>query len=663
MSFLASHQATRASERLRPHDETRSPIDSLRVVTNLSRLLEVSEAFEHVASDAMAGWIPLNQLGWSASAGVGSRTADAVEAFVDLWCALGSLPEFAPTLSEAATVAAAEVASAAALQASTEQQKKKVPASRRLGGLAQSRAKSSSLGSIAHNAIFDTTSADSLHGAYPVRFSAAATGPWSGRGLFASLYCEPQALFRTLCVSSSDPPAVIVATPRGIQEIVPSSYRAMPAGFRAHYFSKRKRRDGEGVGSSGSRDARRAASQGNGRAASGSGAEEVFESGFGEGRYVALDLQSGATQAASSARRSSRYTARRREPVWRHQVESTALAAHPLRRRFVSGDTHGILRLWDFEDPIALAELRNAHIGRVSSIRYSAYGNAIAASHTSGHVTLWKEPDHACMASGHAHPSNGGARKDCLLITAFQGHASDVVFLDERFVVATVGEQSSPPCAGHSLRVFDTREAHATYEPSWSARVHSGGEARCLALLEDRIRVVTGGLDGTLCVVDLRMSRKLSSSSSSSTSSSSSCAASPYSAASSSALGTHAAGTGGSGSAGTVGVQAPVAELVAHSDMITCLALESPRERALVSGCRNGDIKVWDARTLLQLDYLPCAHAATRHFWSGDGIGGLVGSYGTQAVALTDRSLVSCGGDGVVKIWGPGWSTRDLSVL
>ncbi len=98
-------------------------------------------------------------------------------------------------------------------------------------------------------------------------------------------------------------------------------------------------------------------------------------------------------------------------------------------------------------------------------------------------------------------------------------------------------------------------------------------------------------------------------------------------------------------------------------DEVTCLAVEWPRGRALVSGCRNGDIKVWDSRTLLQLDVLHGAHTPTRHYWSGSGIGGLVGSYGTQSVALTDRSLISCGGDGVVKIWGPGWSDYDLNVL
>jgi WD40 repeat protein len=626
ISYLASHHAARAADRVNMHRNSPDVIekDSLRMMTNLLRLLEVSETLEHVAADALAGWIPLYQLGRSSALKNSSGSEDSIGAFVDLWSALGSLPEFAPSLSEAATVAAAELAAAAAKQASAREVNN-TPSSRRTGGLAQSRAKNSSLGSIAHNAIFDTTSADSLFGAYPVRFSAAATGPWSGRGRYACLYSEPQALFRTLCISSSDPPAVIVATPRGIQEIVPSSYTAMPAGFRAHYFSKHRNQDSRKLKSTDSgRHAHRKGKKEEGDAASVDigGSLDALETAFGEGPYVPLDMKADSSKVPAESRR-ARYSTLGRNPVWRHEVESTALAAHPLRRRFVSGDNHGVLRLWDFGDPVALVELRNQHIGRVSSVKYAAYGNAIASAHASGHLSVWSDPDHAQVSVAYRSVSRGGPR-DSTIITAFQGHASDLVFLDEKFVIAAVGDQSSPPAAGNSLRVFDTREPDSAFEPSWSTRVHSGGEARCLALLEDRIRIVTGGFDGTLSVVDLRMSRSTT--------------------------------WGGA-------MQAQVAELAAHSDMVTCLAMESPRERALVSGCRNGDIMIWDSRTLLQLDVIAGAHTPRRHFWSGDGIGGLVGSYGTQAVALTDRSLISCGGDGIVKIWGPGWSTKDLDVL
>jgi hypothetical protein len=75
--------------------------------------------------------------------------------------------------------------------------------------------------------------------------------------------------------------------------------------------------------------------------------------------------------------------------------------------------------------------------------------------------------------------------------------------------------------------------------------VHNGGEARYIALHEDRIRIVTGGIDRLLSLVDLRISRN--------------------------------AFLGGT-------TQARVAELDAHDAVVTSLAMKSPRERSLVSG-------------------------------------------------------------------------------
>ena len=160
---------------------------------------------------------------------------------------------------------------------------------------------------------------------------------------------------------------------------------------------------------------------------------------------------------------------------------------------------------------------------------------------------------------------------------------------------------SECPTVGHSLRLFDIREHNSNFTASGSTRAHGHGEARCLTVLEDRMRIATGGLDGTLSVVDLR-------------------------------------------------TKGCVAEVPGHSDEVTCIALEQPRGRALLSWSRNGDLRVWGARTLLELDVLQGAHGPARHYWSESKIGGLIGSYGTQALALTDRSLISCGGDGVVQI-------------
>lgn len=631
IAYLTAHQAARAAELVASQDYSAGPSrrrDHLGRVANLARLLEASESFEHVASDALAGWIPLERLGSNANdvSLMQANTDESVGAFVELWSALGCLPEYAPSLSEAATVAAAEVAAAAAQRVSADESKLSARRRRRAASK-----RGATEGSRKSKEIFDTTSADALSGAYPVRFSAAETGPWSGRGRFASLYVEESALFRTLCVSSSDPPAVIVASPKGVQEIVPSSYTAMPTGFRAHYFARRSRKALEEGADEPSRDTRDHESAAVPHAPEAVAKDDhapvrddtldFFETSFGEGHYVPLEMSSqqrhsrGSLVADTKGRSAS---VGGRKLTWRHQVEATALAAHPMRRRFASGTSDGSIYLWEFGDPVALACLRSRGYGRVAAVRYSSYGDSLLSVHASGYVAIWADQD----ASFHGRPQSESSG-----INAFHGRAGrDATFIDEGFVIATVGDATSPPAVGHSLRVFDIRDPTSAYSANWSARVNGGGDATCVALLDDRVRLATGGENGSLCTVDLRMSR---------------------------------------GSAFGGGIKHHVSEIPAHGDRdeITCLATESPRGRALVSGSRNGDIRVWDSRTLLQLDHIIGAHPPRRHYWSGSGIAGLVGSYGTQAVALTDRSLISCGGDGIVKIWGPGWSTNDLNVL
>lgn len=107
-----------------------------------------------------------------------------------MWRSLASIPDFAPYLREAATVAAA-------LDTSTAEH--------------------------SHRSVRDS---EYLYNPFPVRFSAAATGPWSGRGKFSVLYREDGALIRSLCVACTDPPVIALCTPRGIQKVIPDSYAA-----------------------------------------------------------------------------------------------------------------------------------------------------------------------------------------------------------------------------------------------------------------------------------------------------------------------------------------------------------------------------------------------------------------------------------------------------
>lgn len=567
VAYLSTHSASSAAS-LEPYLQRclSGCGESSHFLSDKSRLLLATEELEHVAADALSGWIPLAKFGSQHTQG-SDGGLKSTNAFVELWGTLGCLPEYARTLSDAATVAAAESASAAVQTLSPQKARKQ----------------------------FDTDSAEYLFGAYPIRFSTGAISPWSGRGRHTGLYREKDALFRTLCLSASDPPAIIVATPRGIQEIVPSSYTTVPSGFRSHY--------GNQHGDRGSIRSLASLEE------SSSDYEAVYSLLDHEierpVEYQTLDLKNAESSSGSAhGGLAAKYACMRPE------VEATALAAHPLKRRFATGGTDGNVRLWEYGDPISSVALRMPRFGRVSDVSFSSYGSALLAVYASGHVALWRG------ASINRRSYSAKSSKKGEVINAFNSRrASGGVFLDEGKVIAVIGDPTAPPNVGHSLRVFDTREPHVEFRAAMSMRVHDGGEATCLALLDDRVRVVTGGEDGSLCIVDLRNRPCV------------------------------------------------VSRLPAHNDEVICLSLEAPRGRALASGCRDGDIKLWDARTLRELDHILMAHEPTRHYWSGSGIGGLVGMHGVQSVALTDRSLISCGGDGVVKIWGPGWGDYDLNIV
>mmetsp|Transcript_11955 Transcript_11955/g.49906 ORF Transcript_11955/g.49906 Transcript_11955/m.49906 type:complete len:1302 (+) Transcript_11955:3294-7199(+) len=508
-------------------------------------ILVAAEALDALAMDAVYGWYPLLEFGRDSTR---KDISDGeVSYFAALWKSMASIPDFAPFLREAATVAAAIDASNTA----------------RLQQVNRRRAR-------------DAT--DFLDNPFPVRFSAGATGPWSGRGKFSVLFREEGALIRSLCVASSDPPLMAMSTPRGIQLVIPSSYAPSKPTQDDIHLSPTFRSP---------------------KPANRSNSWSFFES-----EYDNMVLY-----ADESSRKKHSPDA-----VTLSETEATALAAHPRRRRFASGGADGLVRLWNFGEKISRAGLRDSNHGRVVSLQFSAYGDGLLCTYANGYVAIWHDPD-----VYHSHAS-GIHEGDAIKINAFGNRrASDAIFLDERNLVAVVGDQSgvqggASSSVGHSLRVFDIREASSSMRATWTARVHTSGEARSLALLEDRMRIVTGGCDGSLSVVDSR-------------------------------------------------TRACVAELPAHDDEVICLRLESPRGRALASGCRNGDIKIWDARTLRVLDLIPKAHSPTRQWLTGTGFGGLVGTHGVRDLYLTDRSLTTCGGDGLVKVWGPGWGDFDHQVL
>mmetsp|Transcript_6564 Transcript_6564/g.13234 ORF Transcript_6564/g.13234 Transcript_6564/m.13234 type:complete len:2240 (-) Transcript_6564:254-6973(-) len=501
------------------------------------RILDAVERLEATAADALLGWMPLRPFGVRQRREMKSRDlfVASSRAHGRLWKLFATVGEFAPLLSESATVAAA----AKAFESTVPAKRSRSPAT--------------------------------VHGdSYPVRFSTSSSGPWSGLGRHLVIYRAPGELVRGLAISASDPPVLTIATPKGVHEIIPSSYICSPSLTTSF----------ENASDLGRRvDIQRIEEQ-------------------TSNRFIALGAGDGSKVHSS---------------VWKHDVGASALASHPYKRRYASGGSDGVVRLWAYSEPQDLGELRLKHgPGRVASLAFSAYAEGLIAVFVTGQVALWSDPEHsASLKSMRNHQT----------IHAFGGRrASGAVFVDERQVIAVVGDPGGVSSAGahgigHSLRIFDLRERTATQRATWTSRVHAGAEARCLAMMEDRVRIATGGTDGTMSIVDIR-------------------------------------------------ARACIAEqLPAHDDEISCMSVESTRGRALVTGCSSGTVKLWDARTLLPLDTIHGAHAPTRHFWTGAGLGGIVGTHGVKSLCLTDRTLISAGGDGLVKIWGPGWGDFDHTIL
>jgi len=504
---------------------------------------------EDTAIDGLHGWLPFPRFGASQSRHIRRATNDC--AYNRLWKVLCTVGEFAPLMAEAATVVAAA-------EAQVEEEKQRP---------SRGRSKPKVL----------------VDDSYPIRFGQGSTGPRSGQGRHVVVHHDNGELIRSIAVSSSDPPIIVVASPRGIRELLPQSYvHAKERGNRAQSFELAVKQ---------------------GRRMNLAALEDRIPQAIGLSDDEALDEVSLSNPVVEEGQ------ATESTSLWRSRAEATAVAAHPSKRRYASGGQDGKVTLWAIDEDQALLELPRGP-GRVAALRYSAYGQSLLSVHVSGYLMAWSNPDFLSARS-----------RDGVKIDGFGNRrASDAVFLDEKNVIAAVGDPGGVSSAGahavgHSLRVFDMREPSHAERATWTCRVHGGIEARCLSMLEDRVRIVTGGVDGTLSIVDTRAQ-------------------------------------------GCIAEQLP-----AHAEEIVSMCLESPRGRALATGCHGGVIKLWDSRTLLNLDTIADSHAPTRHFWAGSGFGGIVGTHGVKSLHLTDRALISCGGDGAVKIWGPGWGSFDHTVL
>ena len=445
-----------------------------------------------------------------------------------------------------------------------------------------------------------------LSAAYPIHFGADDGARYAaGRRVLL----EQSSLLHAMCLSSADPATLVVAT-----DVPGSGLREL------HLYGALEWDAFHGAGRNAASDGR-----GDGDDAAAPSVDVV--------RELRAGMWHGRAAAAASG---SSPTAGRLQ--WRQDTVATALASHPLQPRYVSADADGALVWWAFGEPISMGTITPASgLGRAHRLRFSMYGEALLSAHATGTLALWKLPETVALRS---QPT------PYLSWMPFGGRRlHDACFVNEASVVAVFGSAGSVTAGalradagrGGTVRVFDLRQdvqragavlafpAHSGSASVISAAASSptaaqagdvssvaasgsGAESLCGLLLRDRTRLLSGADDGTLTVCDLRMGL---------------CSA----------------------------------QFVAHPTRhpIRCMAAEMPRARAIVTGSEAGDVRLWDARTLRLLDVVADAHRPSRRFRSAHRGGALFSVHGTECAILTDYSLLTCGGDGRVQVFGPGW--------
>eukprot|EP00871_Galdieria_phlegrea_P005252 jgi/Galph1/5728/GphlegSOOS_G4393.1 len=288
--------------------------------------------------------------------------------------------------------------------------------------------------------------------------------------------------------------------------------------------------------------------------------------------------------------------------IWKYAPQALYLVADPVRRKYASGHADGTIKLWNFADAFHLGQWKVPSVGRVSSLAFSSYGDRLLACHATGQLVLWDEPFLAVGRQTVALP---------IIIDAFgKRRASQAIFVDDRNVIAVVGSPQGAIASGNSLLVYDIRSPHYDVRPDWSCKVNHGKESRCLVLLEDRWRIVTGGIDGSISMVDIRMHHSI----------------------------------------------ADLAQV--HSGEIQTISLESTRGRALFTGCSNGEGHLWDTRTMKCLDSIsleerrkkPPLLLSSIQNWKTS-----LTNHGILSSFLTDTCLLVGCGNSSLRLWGKGW--------
>ncbi|KAL6884562.1 hypothetical protein ACP4OV_010498 [Aristida adscensionis] len=331
-------------------------------------------------------------------------------------------------------------------------------------------------------------------------------------------------------------------------------------------------------------------------------------------------------------------------PATLENIHSRALSRHPSLPLLLVGSSNTHVYLWEFGKESAMATygvLRAANIpppyalASISAVQFDYYGHRFATAALDGTVCTWQ------VEVGGRSNVNPTVSSLC-----FNTHASDVTYVaTSGSVVAAAGCNSN----GANVAIWDTLAPPATCLTSITC--HEGG-ARSISVFDSDIGcgsisplIVTGGKSGDVALHDFRFV---------STGKSKNRRISTGHDIKASSIYDTKSGTSGASTDGMIW-HIPKAHLGSVTKVLTI-----PNTSLFLTGSKDGDVKLWDAKNSQLVFHWPKLHERHTFFQpTSRGFGGVVRA-GVTDIQVLSHGFISCGGDGSVKLV---WVKNNLSAV
>lgn len=281
--------------------------------------------------------------------------------------------------------------------------------------------------------------------------------------------------------------------------------------------------------------------------------------------------------------------------------------------------TYGVLPAANVPPPYALAS--------ISAVRFDHYGHRFVTAALDGTVCTWQLE---VGGRSNVRPTESSI--------CFDNHTSDATFITASgSIIAAAGYSST----GVNVVMWDTLAPPATSQAS--IMCHEGG-ASSLSVFDNNIGsgsisplIVTGGKGGDVGLHDFRYiatgrTKKHKQSGASEPNSNTPCAMDMWNK---------------SGDQNRNGMLWYIPK--AHSGSVTKIST-IPNTSFFLTGSKDGDVKLWDAKTARLVYHWPKLHE--RHTFLQPGSRGLGGVFRAAVtdIRVVSRGFLTCGGDGTVKL-------------